>query len=85
MGLDWPAVWSFLPSKDGMRSVSQEAGFSDLRGSAELFQYKSGDLTCLAFPSGGSGLPIAHHVPCFPPLFHARVSRPQGGHPDNSM
>lgn len=43
MGLDWPAVWSFLPSKDGMRSVSQEAGFSDLRGSAELFQYKSGE------------------------------------------
>lgn len=34
MGLDWPAVWSFLPSKDGMRSVSQEAGSSDLRGSA---------------------------------------------------
>lgn len=68
-------MWHFLPSKDGMRSDSQEAGSSDLRGSAELFQYKLGNLTGLAFPSAGSGLPRAHHVPCFPPLFHARVSR----------
>lgn len=71
----WPAVWSFLPSKDRMRSVCQETGSSDLHGSAELSPCKLGDPTCLAFPSGGSGLPVAHHVPCFPPLFHAGVSK----------